>query len=615
MENNGIDDILIGANHEQEKPRRGGLWLIIILLLGVAAWFGVNYFNNNIKESKPIKEQFIEQLSSTNIKDFLNNPLYENIYSRLAKENFEIENDINFTNSIENFNSDYLKNIDFSKFIIKLNSNRIVEEDTNYSEVLLKYSGNEILNFKSILTSNNMAIYSDELYDKYVAVEYDELNKIFGTTGTVNYIKNLLKNKDRIELTKLDLTNYYKKYKENILSSIDEESFTKNENFAIKKGDNNIEVTSYELNLDSDKFNKIVVDLLDDLKNDQTLINKIITGKDDSLILDINGNAPIIQDIKINGEEYKQSESTKPFTKEDIKNDIINILLGKKINISYNNFVTRLNYVIDYFANSQNENMKVIVYSSTKGVEKISLELPSNISIDIEFPEEASSKEKNIKITYIEKNTNKGFSLNISKTENVANATVNALYSFIEEGKINRKININLNTDGTINSNSILNDFVISYLTNEGELKCSIDNKIKFSTIPKIERLSISNCLYLNQLSEEEYITTVQLLYNKAISLYNEKRESLNFIDFNTDKGNIASTKTVDEARKALYNKVSEMMTKAVEEGREFTIQDLRNLTIDGYDVTVNLNEENAIIIVDIYMFSIDKNFYLEDVE
>ena len=610
MEDNGIDDILIGASYKNVKSKgRGFKVFFIILIIILVAFFGINYYLNTIKKESPIKEQFIEQLSKTNIKSFLNNELYENMYARLLKENFEIENSINFTNSIDNFNSDYLRKIDFSKFIINLNSNRDADNDISFSEILLKYSGNDVLNFKAIQTDNNIAIYSDELYDRYVAVEYDDLNKIFGTEIDVD----ILKNRDRIDLTKSEIIEYYKNYKEEIISRIQEDHFSKNENYGIVKDDNEIEVTSYELSIGQDELNSMIISVLEKIKGDQTLIDKIISGKDESLILDITNDTPILQNIRINIQDDTQDE--KIFSEEDLKKDLVNILLGKKINISYNNFVSRINYLIDYFKGYEGDGLKVIIYSSDKKVEKISLNISTNINIDIEFPEESSNKEKNIKITYLLKDTNNGFSVDISRTENAANQLANIVYSFIEQGTINRKININLDTEGTTSSNNMLNNIVISYLTNEGELKCSINNKIKFSVKPEIESLTSQNCLYLNELSQEEYISTVQLLYNKAISLYNEKRENLNFIDINTDRENSVTSVSIDEARTALYNKVSEMMTQAVQEGREFTIQDLNNLTIDGYDVKTNINDENAIIVVDIYMFSIDQNFYLEDIE
>jgi hypothetical protein len=122
--------------------------------------------------------------------------------------------------------------------------------------------------------------------------------------------------------------------------------------------------------------------------------------------------------------------------------------------------------------------------------------------------------------------------------------------------------------------------------------------------------------LFLNNLGAEEYSAVVQNLYNKFLSTYNEKRENLNFIDYNTygESSNVIEV-SIDEARNALYQTVSGLMTQAQLEGRTLTIQDLNNLNIEGHDVFVNIGEESAIIVVDIYMFSISKDFYLTDIQ
>jgi hypothetical protein len=57
------------------------------------------------------------------------------------------------------------------------------------------------------------------------------------------------------------------------------------------------------------------------------------------------------------------------------------------------------------------------------------------------------------------------------------------------------------------------------------------------------------------------------------------------------------------------------MMQEAIDNNQEFTIKNLENLTIDGYEVSSTVTEENAKIVVDIYTFNIDQNFTLTDVE
>ena len=46
-----------------------------------------------------------------------------------------------------------------------------------------------------------------------------------------------------------------------------------------------------------------------------------------------------------------------------------------------------------------------------------------------------------------------------------------------------------------------------------------------------------------------------------------------------------------------------------------FTIQNLKDLKIDGYKVSSAVTAEKALIVVDVYKFSIDTEFLLTDVE
>ena len=97
----------------------------------------------------------------------------------------------------------------------------------------------------------------------------------------------------------------------------------------------------------------------------------------------------------------------------------------------------------------------------------------------------------------------------------------------------------------------------------------------------------------------------------------------MKFIDTNTYSQttleNQVSTQTKvatrEEAKEALINKVSIMMQEAIDRGEEFTIQNLRDLEIEGYKVSAAVTQEAALIVVDVYKFNIDTGFVLTDVE
>lgn len=246
---------------------------------------------------------------------------------------------------------------------------------------------------------------------------------------------------------------------------------------------------------------------------------------------------------------------------------------------------------------------KVKIYSAEDGIEEIEeLEDETNI-------EEIDDSKIN------------GFSLEIDKTKKEANTSIKAIYSFIENEIINKKININIRTDGTQNSKTMKNSIVISQGSNDGKNgQMTIDNIIKFSKVENIEDLTEENCTFLDNLSEEEASMAIEDIKNRFEELYNEKKSNLNLIDINNksyivreELDNVSSNITKDEARKALEEKIIGMMQEAENNNQEFTLQNLADLQIEGLEVSSNVNETTAIIVVDIYTFNIDSNFNLTD--
>ena len=81
----------------------------------------------------------------------------------------------------------------------------------------------------------------------------------------------------------------------------------------------------------------------------------------------------------------------------------------------------------------------------------------------------------------------------------------------------------------------------------------------------------------------------------------------------NRNFDNISSDITYEEAKNVLIDKISSMMREAIDNNEEFTLLNLENLTIDGYNVSSNVTEENATIVIDVYTFNINSNFELTD--
>lgn len=65
--------------------------------------------------------------------------------------------------------------------------------------------------------------------------------------------------------------------------------------------------------------------------------------------------------------------------------------------------------------------------------------------------------------------------------------------------------------------------------------------------------------------------------------------------------------------KSVLENKINEMKNQAEENGEEFTIENLQDLSIDGFEVSSNVADDKAIVVIDIYTFTVDKDFNISD--
>lgn len=316
----------------------------------------------------------------------------------------------------------------------------------------------------------------------------------------------------------------------------------------------------------------------------------------------------------------------------NLQEQIINIILGKKANLTKEEFITQIDELIKNVDNLSGNGLTVNVYSSSTNVEKLNIILPNNNIIDIDLiPDEnpeLNSNQSYIKITYLSENKKdekNGFALEINKEQSTANTTIDVEYSFIEKEKINKKIKISFKTDGTTNSKTLKNDIVATISTNKTETQMAVDNKIEFKDVTDLAGLNAENCIYLDVLPEEERNVLLDTIKNQIRTLYTNKKENLKFIDTNTysqttlDNQNQTQvqtqTVTREKAKEVLINKIVEMMDAAIANGEEFTIQNLVDLKIDGYKVSSAVTAENALIVVDVYKFNIDTGFVLTDVE
>lgn len=715
MNNNGIEDILIGQNVGNEKKKGKGfvVFIILLLLCALAALIYIYYTLTNTQIST--KELFLQAGAKIDYANVSNVKLLENFMEKLVKTNSETETKINFSTTLEN---EEFKDIDVSKFVIEINGNNDAENKKSFNEMIFNYSGNKVYGLKMLFDENKAALFADEVTEKYVALNYDSMKSVLDIDIQKSDITNFLEYK-KVKLNddefKLAVGKYAKLFTRDLLDT----SFSIQENLVINKKSNQVNVTGYTMKLSQEELKVSLLNVLTELKLDEDLLKKFITGKSKENVIqtqnEITLNTPVDQTIEqevivheiqgeqqvdiapvseivieeipqenveelvenveqngeINQEEPVVEEIIPEENQEEIQDELIietptitvepiieeekqeektinygelllSIVAGQKLEMTLDEAKVMLDNVIDYVKNSSGDGIEVVLYANEDKVEKIAIKLPNSNTIDVEFIL-TSVQETNVKVTYLYKGNNSGlnflfnkedeeltdeeqneqingYALEIVKTNREANLTIKGTLSFIENETINEKIIVNLETEG--GSKLVKNNLVITHSTSEGETIATFDNKVRFSIDPMVDSLNQENSIFLDEMDEEQRRLFVDDIKIKLDNIKEIKKSNLSFIDTNTNSSTINSSifdqvtsLTRDDARNLIVQKVSQMMTDAVNNNQEFTIQNLQNLQIDGYVVGVSLTDTEATIVIGMYTFKIDTNFNLVDVE
>lgn len=725
MKSSNIEDIYIGNNGEMNKKSKKGVIIVIfiILVLLLVGMVGAYFYFSNQTLTK--KQLFINSISNTNIKKFLENDVYNAIINRLEEENSETETKIQISTTDENAEPE---GVDFSNFEFNLNNQNDIENSKSFGELTINYSGNELFKARYLSNEDAVAVASDEIVDRYIGIHYDKMQDVLGININKDTLDEL-KNAEQISLTEDERSNYITNYAGKFFENIGEEKFASQENLVIQKNNTSIDVVSYELVLSQDEYKNVLTNVLTNLRDDQDLLSKLVVENssnienrnnsvDENRIQnnqnEINTVVPSFEsDQTINLQDQTDSGQTVTEVNEETRNsnievnmenqtnnnesietndgnsnenlitsvettsdltpvgesenaftlsseNIISLILGKKIDISVSELQEQIDNLIEDVKNSSGNGIKITVYVnvSNNNTEKISATLPDGETLDMEFTTNESNENDNtLKLTYIKdtettivtnnetntengvetysaednlentaeaqtENSKDGFTLNLNKVSSDASTTLKIGFEFVEKEQINQKFNIEIKTNGTESSNNITNDIVFTFGTDTNEYKLLLDNTINFNVTPEIEDLTDENCLFVENLSEEEFNSTMQAIQERIGVVYQEKMNNLNVIDTNTNSPIVESNTqtevpevTREEAKEALIQRVSNLMGEAQNNGEEFTIQNLANLTMDGFDVSADVTDTEAIIVVDTYKFRIDPNFVLTDVE
>lgn len=495
--------------------------VIIIIITGILLYLNTDMFKSNKtlffkyfgKNSENIKE--IEEIfESTEYEKNLQNNKYTD----------DINIKVNYTNNLQTTSEDNSNTINKVKLLIKGEEDKNnkysykdfkLEKDKNIATNTENQSSSEnsnesnnkeqnIMEVEYIKNDNNYGIRFSDLFKQYLLVENNNLKDLFRKIG---YSEQELENvPDSIEINDITLSDIKftedeikqlsEKYSEIINKKVSKEKFEKNSKQVITINEKNITTNAYILKLTNEELNNLYVDLLESLKQDEIILNKIESIQ--NKINSININSSESKDLKESFAEEIDLQIEK-INKTNIGNQETKIIVyensGKTIRTAIQGKDYEINF--DYINTQDEKNIELIVKKDEietyniklkKDKDGIKLDIYSNdetnpIKISLEQNKNESDKKcsNNINLKY--ENAN-------SKLEVSAEQEINIVDNFENENTLNDQNSILLNGLEKEQLQAVLNQ-----VSEEVQQKInSISEEVKINDIQEIlEELGIIN--------------------------------------------------------------------------------------------------------------------------
>lgn len=495
--------------------------VIIIIITGILLYLNTDMFKSNKtlffkyfgKNSENIKE--IEEI-------FESSEYEKNLQNNKYTDDINIK--VNYTNNLQTTSEDNSNTINNVKLLIKGEEDKNnkysykdfkLEKDKNIATNTENQSSSEnsnesnnkeqnIMEVEYIKNDNNYGIRFSDLFKQYLLVENNNLKDLFRKIG---YSEQELENvPDSIEINDITLSDIKftedeikqlsEKYSEIINKKVSKEKFEKNSKQVITINEKNITTNAYILKLTNEELNNLYVDLLESLKQDEIILNKIESIK--NKINSININSSESKDLKESFAEEIDLQIEK-INKTNIGNQETKIIVyensGKTIRTAIQGKDYEINF--DYINTQDEKNIELIVKKDEietyniklkKDKDGIKLEIYSNdetnpIKISLEQNKNESDKKfsNNINLKY--ENAN-------SKLEVSAEQEINIVDNFENENTLNDQNSILLNGLEKEQLQAVLNQ-----VSEEVQQKInSISEEVKINDIQEIlETLGIIN--------------------------------------------------------------------------------------------------------------------------
>ena len=585
------------------------LIIIIVLVLGIVGFLGYSYYSSY--KAKLPKIKFFEYIDDSNIGKIFDTSLFNAINQKISSSSCSIKNEIKIEST--NMFANLLSSADIDLNYYKNNN-------SSKAEFVVNKANEELFNYAYINDGTNVGI---RFKDIAMQNENNTINYFGSKSENIDDLILKLTSENSAEETEKEKIvipdkNKFQIYYNLVSEKLIDDKFQIEENVLLTQNEASLQTTVYRLVISKQEIMQILEQVKTQFVNDDELLNLIITGK--------------------------QSNS------EDNQN-LIRLLQGYKMDFTLEQAKTFLEEkyteLYETISGLEDFNLSFDIYVNEGKVIKKQITCGKYLEIEIE-EQEKQENENNIKLTILttdENNQKNGMSININRLNNNVSTIINSEISLIENMGINNKLTINMTLEGNENSTNLNNKITCVFNNKDDQFNLTINSNTEFGYDGEIEILNGENCLFLDELNNENLKNIIVQLKDANVQIFNSnltkllmpvQEEGSNPLDgfvnmdgdsqeeqnptetqnpINTDPSNTTNELSTAEqlllAQNKLISAVSEAMRKAQEEGKEYTIADLQNLQILGSTVSVMVGENMAIITIDGNTFYIDPNFVL----
>lgn len=486
--------------------------VMIIITTGILLYLNTDMFKSN-------KTLFLKYLgeNSENLKaiqDVFESSEYEKkLQDNKYTETTEIK--ANYTNNLQTTSEDTSNSINKAKIIIKGQKDQpnkycykdfklIKEEDSTISEENQNNDENSnstnneqgIAEIEYIQNNNNYGVRFSDLFKQYLLVENNNLKELFEKIGYSEQQLGNIPNSfeidkmtlEDIKFTEEELNNIKERYVNIVSKNVTDKNFEKKSKQIISINDKNISTNAYILNITNEQLNNLYINLLEDLKQDDIILNKIEKIQEKISLIKINSS----ESLNLKEKFIENIDSTiEKINKTNIGSQETKIIVyeneGKTIRMT----VQGKDYEINFdFLQEQEENEFVITIKK-EDIETQKLEINKN-NEGLKIYIQNNNTENPIKISFEqnknETNTNSSndssikYEIKNSKIEVNIKQKTNIVDNFENQNVLNDQNSIELNKLEKEQLNAVLNQ-----VTNALQQKTdSISQEIKGEDIQEL---------------------------------------------------------------------------------------------------------------------------------